>query len=238
MKKIKILGIITAAVIFAALAVFAVFAAAGIIEIKPAENGKPAEIIFTPAKSEEEKALEWQTSETSEDVIAVLHTEEGKIKIKLADCKAAEKFTELENSEFITLAENMFIQTAVKGENFETEETPYGCFYGAVGFVMEDEKAAPSFFIITAKELSGLSKAYLSGASISEERKALYEEKGGIPEYEGKVVIFGQVIFGMETAEKIAAKENFGYTGGYAAAEPVKITKTEIISPSETEISD
>ena len=36
------------------------------------------------------------------------------------------------------------------------------------------------------------------------------------------------VLNGTETIEKIASGENSGYTGGYSAAEPIKITSAEI----------
>ena len=237
MKKIKTLGIAAAVVLVLVLGVFAILAALGILRIETDENGK-SEVIFTPVE-EKNSALEWQTVETSGDITATIKTELGDIVIKLGEGAAAEKFISLDNagafdsSEFVTLAENMFIQASASEENFEAEQTEYGCFYGSVGFALDGEKASPSFFIITASELSGTSKAYLSSNIADEERAALYEKFGGMPEYEGKVLIFGQVTSGMEVAKAIAVGENSGYTGGYSAAEPVKILSVEISYPTE-----
>ena len=99
---------------------------------------------------------------------------------------------------------------------------------GAVGFVLDGKTAAPSIFIITNTALSGFSKAYMTEKAFDEDKIALYEKMGGVPEYEGRVLVFGMVVSGMETAEKIAAGANSGYTGGYSAAEPQKIISAEI----------
>ena len=96
---------------------------------------------------------------------------------------------------------------------------------GAVGFVLEDEKAAPSLVIVTKEGLSGLSEAYLTEntAAFSEERAAIYREKGGVPELEDRLLLFGQVTEGFDVLEAIASSETSGYTGGYAAENPVTI---------------
>ena len=233
MKKIKILAVVTVSLLVAIIGIFVVLAVLGVLRIERDENGGKAEIIFSPI-NKKENAIVWQTTETEGDKVAVIETEHGNITVKLGDNAAAEKFIELcqngafAQSEFSVLAEDMFIQSTAAGENFDAPETDLACLYGAVGFVMDEEKATPAFFIITAKELSGISLAYLEEAGFSEEKKEAYKTFGGIPEYEGKTVIFGQVTKGMETVMKISAKENSGYTGGYSATEPVKITGTEI----------
>ncbi|MBQ7875043.1 MAG: peptidylprolyl isomerase [Oscillospiraceae bacterium] len=254
MKKIKTLGIATMIILVLAIGILAVLAALGFFETVPNENENSGsgeisgESEFSgsidinpedePSK-EVTSLLEWQTSETSGDITAAIKTDLGDIVIKLADCSAAEKFIALDNSgvfdsaAFSTLAKDMFIQASVLGESFAAEETDLGCFYGAVGFVIHDSEATPSFFIITAEELSGVSSAYLIQHEFSKERASLYKEFGGIPEYEGKVLIFAQVVSGMETAKTIMNSENSGYSGGYSAAEPVKINDIEISYPTE-----
>ena len=235
MKKIKILGIITMIFLVLIIAVFAVLALFGILKIETGEDGK-TEISFAPLE-EKNEFLEWQTSETEGDRTAVIKTEKGEIKIKLSETAAAEKFIELKNSgafrnaEFSVLAENMFIQSTVPGENFEAEQNEFAAINGAVAFVMEKEKAAPSFVLITAEKLSGNSSAFLKNGAFDSERAGIYEKFGGIPEYEGKILVFGQVVSGMETVLEIAEKENSGYTGGYLAAEPEKIISLEISEP-------
>ena len=228
MKKIKILGI--TATVFLVLTVAALSATAflGVFNKDTEEN----EIVLTPEKIEKNRFV----PEGGKTVL--FKTEEGEIKIELGTCEAAEEFLKLvsegafANAEFSTLVTDMFIQASANGSGFAAESSGYGCFYGSVGLVTDGKTASPGFFIITAKKLSGISKAYLSEKDFDKEKAALYEELGGVPEYEGKVIIFGKVVSGMEVAEKIAAGENSGYTGGYSAAEPVKIISAEIL-PSE-----
>lgn len=244
MKKLKILALTTIITLIIFIVGAAVFAYLGVFSFNLGEEGGIGGIVLNPAESEKENILRWQTQKTFGDTVVNIKTSEGSFSIKLADCAAAEKFAEIARSEnfslgeFKTLAENMFIQASVPGESFAPEENEMGCFHGSVGFVKDGENASPSFFIITAEKLSGLSESYISKEDFDENRAEYYRDFGGIPEYEGKAVIFGQVISGMEIIEKIAAKENLGYTGGYSAEEPVKIISAEIIYPSEPEITD
>ena len=193
MKKIKILGIITMIFLVLIIVAFTVLALFGILKIETGEDGK-TEISFAPLE-EKNEFFEWQTSETEGDRTAVIKTEKGEIKIKLSETAAAEKFIELKNSgafknaEFSVLAENMFIQSTVPGENFEAEQNEFAAISGAVAFVMEKEEAAPSFIIITAEKLSGNSSAFLKNGAFDSERAEVYEKFGGIPEYEGKILV-------------------------------------------------
>ena len=234
MKKIKTLGIVTALfiiIIMAAAAFFLLFGTNGKIE---GMDG-----IITEKEESEKSPFLWQTEEIFDDVIAKIETEAGEITLKIAPGSIGEKFIGLCESgalngvEFSVLAENMFIQANPSGENSPAEKTDYACFNGAVAFVMDEGEASSSFIIITAKELSGASKAYLSENEEDEQKAALYKKHGGIPEYEGKVFVFGMVTFGWETVDSIAAGENSGYTGGYAAKNPVKIISAKIIYPEE-----
>lgn len=238
MKKLKILGITTMFVLVLAIGTIAALAAFGVFETAPAEDEKTPDIsIEKPEESSSE--LEWQTDRSAEGITAAIKTDLGDIVIKLGDCSAAEKFIELDNkgefdsARFSTAAKDMFIQAFTLGENFTAEGTDYGCFCGAVGFVMDGDEATPNFFIITADKLSGASEAYLIGHNFDSERIALYKEHGGIPEYEGKVLIFAQVVSGMEVVKAIAEGENSGYTGGYSSENPVTINSIEISYPTE-----
>lgn len=202
MKKLRALGIITVLMLVLIIIALAVFAALGLFG--GAQNENPPEI--TPDSSEIE------ISKPEETKTAVIKTDSGDIIIELADCSAAEKFIELNNSgafsaaEFKTLAENMFIQTNLCGEGFSFMETSLPCEKGAVGFVIEGEKAFPSIVIMT-EDLSA--------------------------EFEGGVLVFGKVVSGTEIVDSIASGENSGYTGGFSALEPVKINDIEIIIPEE-----
>ena len=237
MKKLKTLGIVSMVVLVLIMAVIAVFAALGFFKIETDENGKN-EIIFTPLENKN-KFFEWQTSETEGDITAVFKTSAGDFEVKLGDCAAAEKFTELDNAgtfdgtEFSVLAENMFIQTSLSGSGFSLEENEFACINGAVGFVIEKGEAYPSLVVITAEELSFVSEGFLSGSGFDEERKEIYGNFGGVPELEGKIIVFGMVSSGNEIVEKIENGENSGYTGGFSAFEPVKINSVEISFPAE-----
>ncbi len=238
MKKLKTLGIISTVILVLVLAVLAVFAAFGFFGYEK-DRKEENEITVGPAENKNPEYA-WQISETEGDITAVIETSAGNIEIKLADCAAAEKFIEMENTGvfenagFITLAENMFIQTGTYGESFPLEQNGFACINGAVGFVMDGENAAPSLVIITAKELSGSSAAFVSENGFDDEKTKLYEKFGGMPEYEGKIIVFGMAVSGTETVDSIAAGENSGYTGGYSAVEPVKINSVKIFYPTET----
>lgn len=216
MKNIRILGIIAAAVLLIIIVLFAAFAFFGVFTGKIPENKLP-EISVEPSGEMISPSL-WQTSETAGDITATVKTGLGDIVIKLGSCPAAEKFIELDNSGvfegagFDILAKDMFIQTGFDGEGFYADKTEYSCIKGAVGFVLEDEKAYPSLFIITGEDLSS--------------------------EYDGKTLVFGQVVSGMETVLAIEEGESSGYAGGYLAKEPVKINSIEISYPTEPTIDD
>lgn len=213
MKKIRTLGIVTMVTLILVIGAVAALAAFGVFETTPEITEENSGVTVEP-QDEESSALDWQTFETAGDITAAIKTDLGDIVIKLGDCAAAEKFIELDNSgtfgngEFLTIVKNMFIQSGTYGEGFAFEETDFVCVNGAVGFVIHEDKAYPNFVIITADDLS--------------------------LEFKGKVLVFGQVISGMDTVYEIASGENSGYAGGSLAAEPVKINDIEISYPTET----
>ncbi len=227
MKKIKILGIITTIFLVLLISVFGIFAALGFFGFEKPETGE-TEIDIIP-ETEKSRFL---VSENGTK--AIIKTDLGEIEISVPESSAGEKFLELakngafDGTEFKTLADNMFIQISVPGESFSAEKTEYACLYGTLAFVLEEDLASPGFFIITNKKLSGFSKAYMSEKSFPEEKTDLYEKSGGIPEYEGKVIVFGRIVSGIDIIEKIAFAENSGYTGGYSALSPIKIISVEI----------
>ena len=90
-----------------------------------------------------------------------------------------------------------------------------------------------AFSKISFVSTSGNSSAFLKNSGFDEEKTRLYESFGGIPEYEGKILVFGMVTSGFKTVEKIASGENSGYTGGFSAVSPVKINSVEISFPTE-----
>ena len=232
MKKLKILAIITMIILILFIAGVAVFAFLGVFSFTAKEPDISEGIILTPEEAEKIYLVPEDSA-----IKARIKTNSGNMLISLSDTSAAEKFIELANAkifdgaEFSVLAENMFIQTKTEGENFSVEKTDFACLYGTVGFAMDSGMASPGFFIITNSGLSGISKSYMQSENFQPKKAALYEENGGMPEYEGKVVIFGRIVMGTQIPKIIEERENSGYTGGYLAAEPVIIESVEIIYP-------
>lgn len=183
-----------------------------------------------------DEALAWQTEETEGDVRAEVKTSLGSIVFKIHKGKAAEYFLSepeaFEKAVFNIAAEDLFVQVSpLSKAPVPYEESSLGCFYGAVGLAVEEGKTYPSLVIITAKELSGLSAAYISGENFDAERAELYKSFGGVPEYEGKVQIFGQVTEGFDVLQKIAEAKTNGYTGGFALESPVEIVSVKVTYP-------
>ena len=238
-------GVVAAALGVAIIAV-AALAVAGVIKIdRPASSdsveSSPSDSQQVAIEEEKSKDLEWQAADAApEDVTATVETEAGAFVLKLYPGAAADKFAELAESgsfdgvAFETAAQKMFTQCpALSAETFGAEQNELACIYGAVGFAMDGGEISDSLFVITADELSGMSRAYASEHDFSAERDALYTERGGMPEYEGKVLIFGQVLSGFDALDSIAAGKTNGYTGGYAAESPVKIFSVTINRPAE-----
>lgn len=227
MKKLKTLGIITTIFLVLLISLFGILAAFGFFSPEKPKSGE-TEVEIVP----ETEKNEFGIPENGKKVL--IKTDLGEIEISVPESSAGEKFLELakngafDGTEFKTLAENMFIQASVPEENFPAEKTEFACIYGTLAFVLDEEYASPCFFIITNKNLSGFSRAYMSEKSFPEEKTALYEESGGIPEYEEKAIVFGKAVSGFDIIEKIASGENSGYTGGYSAVSPVKIISVEI----------
>lgn len=237
MKKIKTLGIVTVVLLVIIIAVAVILSLLDILKIEKNPDGN-GNIIFTPFEKKNE-FFSWQTENTKGDITAEINSDCGKITVKLADCEAGKKFISLcengafDETGFSVAAENMFIQCNGKGESFFVEQTEYAPVNGAVAFVIDGENAACSFIIITASELSQTSKNYISEKGFDSEKTELFENFGGIPEYENNVVVFGMVTFGEDTLENIFRKENSGYTGGFSLTEPVNISDIKIVYPTE-----
>lgn len=237
MKKrnpMKVLG--TAAVIIMILVCLLALAVA-VLSLLTGEN--PMDDILSGGvliEKRKDEALAWQTENTEGDIKAEIKTGLGSIVFKIRDEKAAEYFLSEPESfagaVFDVAAKDLFVQTSpLSKASVPYEESALGCFYGAVGLVSEEGKTYPSLVIIAAEELSGLSRAYISGENFDEERAEFYKSFGGVPEYEGKIQIFGQVTEGFDVLLKIAEAKTSGYTAGFAPEEPVTIISVKVTYP-------
>ncbi len=223
MKKLKLLGIATGflvALAVAAIALAAIFG--GFTAEKPKDEGP---LGGKPITVEPEELLPtlWQTGESSGDGTAVIKTDLGEVTFKITPGGEG-LFANLGQGElfFEVLAEN-FVQSSAFSESFSAENPGLLPLYGAVGFVLEERKAA-SLLIITQKELAVSSRNFIKTGNFPEEKAEIYREFGGVPEFEQSVVIFGQVTGGFEILEQIAAGESTGYTGGFKAISPINFS--------------
>lgn len=174
-------------------------------------------------------ALAWQDEPKGEAFR--VETSAGSFTVTLYASDAANAFkTFAESGAFagkpFSVVTDSFAQVPVLDESRGSyPANSLAALYGTVGFVLEGGKTASSLVVVTKAELSGLSNAYLTEntAAFSEERAAIYREKGGVPELEDRLLLFGQVTEGFDALEAIAASETNGYTGGYAAENPVTI---------------
>lgn len=228
--KAKTIGIVFAAILVAAAVVIAVLGYFKIVSIKDITSA----IGISPVRTENAE-LVWQTSEQENCRKAVVSTSLGDITFKLYDCVPADLFVRSGGliGKYITVSsEKKFIQTE---EAFETdavyENTGLGCICGAVGLALDDDRLTGSLVFITPEEMSTASKAFLNANPMKDGRGKFYEDFGGVPELEGKIAVFGQVIDGFKVIEKITRLETDGYTGGFNLLEPVEITSVTIIEP-------
>ncbi len=172
----------------------------------------------------------WQAADTPDDATATISTAEGDIVIKLSDTAAAGSFSEMAKeyggyTQFFRFVPDMYAQISAPGPvAIEYEETGLWCFRGAVGFVCDDSGVTADIFIVTApEELSAQSAAYLAENGYSDEVAAAYRELGGVPELDGKHLVFGQVVSGWGPLSRMMKMETGGVSGGYAALSPVDI---------------
>lgn len=241
MKKTKPLSLLATVFLlaFCALAVFfALQNRRGTAEKEPSGG-----IVLTPFEDEHENETPaWQKNPTGDR--AVIETDRGTFTVSLFPSESADLFVSrvnaglYDNTAFSVLAENLFAQVPpVNGDTAAVEKNDLAAIYGAIGFVLDGDKAAStSLALIMAKTLSGLSRAYLeeNPSVFNKERVAFYEAKGGVPEYENRLALFGQVVDGFDLLTAMVAEKTDGYTGGYHAETPVTVLSVRIEKP-ETE---
>lgn len=174
-------------------------------------------------------ALLWQDEPKGEKIR--IETDAGTFTVTLYASDAADAFKTFAESgafngkPFATVTDSFAQVSPLDNSRASYTENSLAALSGTVGFVLEDKKAASSLVVVTKAGLSGLSEAYLTDntAAFSEERIAIYREKGGVPELEDRLLLFGQVTEGFDVLEAIASSETNGYTGGFSAESPVTI---------------
>lgn len=219
MKKLKVIFLIMAALaILVSISVLS-----GCSENKNEEES-------TGLLIKNEKGAYWQKDAASQQgKTVVFETDKGNIEVKLYECSLANEFlsqiSRFEGIDITIVAENMFIQA----ENVESFTGPSDymtdllCVNGAVGFVVEDGNLTGSLIVITSPKLNTISENSLIEHCDDDKKIEFYQNLGGIPEYEGYVAVFGQMISGKETIGKISGLKTNGYVNGYVLEEPVNI---------------
>lgn len=90
------------------------------------------------------------------------------------------------------------------------------------------------FYIVQGRTFTDLSldsveTFRLNGRKISPERRSIYKTSGGAPHLDQAYTIFGEVMDGMETVDRIAAVNTTGRTGNDKPLEPVRILKARLV---------
>ena len=245
MKKTKVLAIVAVAflVLFCVITVaLALLGAFSRNKTDPLSGARDAVLDVLGIEHDESGPLDWQKEPAGD--AAVFVTDFGEFKVTLFPSEGTDAFLSLAESgrldgeAFSVLAENLFAQVPPLDDS-AAELSPSGlaALSGTLGFLLDENKnASTSLVLVTAEKLSGLSRAYLeeNPGAFDEKRAALYEEKGGVPEYEDRLALFGQVTDGFDVLSVIVKEKTDGYTGGYHAENPVVIRDIRI-EKAETE---
>lgn len=158
-------------------------------------------------------------------VQAVLHTDMGDIRVRLFDHTpehrdnfvAAAEFLQNDSLEFYRVERDFTIRFGVwpvdsMGHDLavpaEIEALPTGGTLAAVPAENGKFSDGTDFFIVldhaqTEASLDALEKK-LNRKFTNAERRA-YQKHGGLPQLQGQVTVFGEVVQGMEVAQRIAA---------------------------------
>lgn len=81
----------------------------------------------------------------------------------------------------------------------------------------------------TPQSLDSVETHRLKGKKISPERRKVYEEQGGIPHLDQAYTIFGEVVSGMDVADRIAGTKTNGRAGGDKPVVDIRIRETKLI---------
>jgi cyclophilin family peptidyl-prolyl cis-trans isomerase len=160
-----------------------------------------------------EKNMDKQTSYS-----AILHTTEGDITIKLNDDqtpKTVENFVTLSKKDFY---KDVIFHRVIKGFMIQGGD-PTGTGAGGPGYKFDDEP-------FTGEYNRGTVAMANAGPNTNGSQFFIMHADVPLPK---NYTIFGQVIEGLETVDKIAEAEVIPGGEGSSPVEPVKITSVEII---------
>lgn len=163
--------------------------------------------------------------EDEKGTIVVLHTDKGDITAKLFDDlapKTVKNFIELakkgyyDNMLFYKVIPNMMIQTgdptgtgsggdSIYGDSFEDEYNKWVYnFNGALSMANDGVDSNRSrFLIVTAQKLHPGEAKEMKQAGYPDEVIEHYEKMGGLPWFDQRHTVFGQVMSGMDVAKEI-----------------------------------
>lgn len=163
--------------------------------------------------------------EDEKGTIVVLHTDKGDITAKMFDDlapKTVKNFIELakkgyyDNMLFYKVIPNMMIQTgdptgtgsggdSIYGDSFEDEYNKWVYnFNGALSMANDGVDSNRSrFLIVTAQNLHPGEAKEMKQAGYPDEVIEHYEKMGGLPWFDQRHTVFGQVMSGLDVAKEI-----------------------------------
>jgi peptidyl-prolyl cis-trans isomerase B (cyclophilin B) len=106
----------------------------------------------------------------------------------------------------------------------------------------EKRSSGSQFYIVQGKIFSpaGLDSVEtfrLKGRKIPQLQREVYQAVGGAPHLDQNYTVFGQVISGMETVDRIAATATAGRQGGDKPLTDIRIRQARLIRKSKTTLS-
>jgi peptidyl-prolyl cis-trans isomerase B (cyclophilin B) len=158
--------------------------------------------------------------------ICIIHTTDGDIKVRLFEelvPKSVENFKThakegyYNKTQFHRIIKDFMIQggdptatgrggESIWGKSFEDEFSPELVhFKGAFSMANAGPNTNGSQFFIVQN--SNMTKDYVNHFPLTDEQKKKYIELGGTPHLDNKHSVFGQVFEGMDTVDKLAARE-------------------------------
>lgn len=106
----------------------------------------------------------------------------------------------------------------------------------------EKRSSGSQFYIVQGKTftqagLDSVETYRLKGRKIPADQRQVYQTMGGAPHLDQNYTVFGQVISGMETVDRIAATATTGRQGADKPLTDIRIREARLIRKTKTKIS-